>query len=353
MALAIPLFFAYQLLRILAKRQKGRYVGGMIKSTVIGNYPKLPSAKGDVNIRRQLHRLDKNEIAPAEIDRSFDEVTARVLREQREAGIDLPTDGQIRWDDIVTPLARELEGFAIGGLLRWFDNNVYYRKPQIIGEVNWRNPITVRDYAFARQQFSGAVKAVLPAPFSFMALSDNHHYRSESSLLAALVKALRAETQSLLAAGATEIQFDDPCLPYQPAKAETAISALNEVIAGLKGNFWIAFYFSDIRAIIEALENFSGGVIAVDCVSHPRNFETMMSYAGNHDRCFGILDARNIKLESSDSLIRQCEVIARRHQNAWVSPSCGLEFLPHRYALAKLKLLGGSVRALQEGQVHA
>ena len=121
----------------------------MLKSTVVGNYPKLPTGKGDVNIRRLLHRFDKGEMTPGELDQAYNQVTDRVVREQVEAGIDLPTDGQVRWDDIVTPFAAAAEGFRIGGLIRWFDNNVYYRKPKIVSQIKWVKPVTVDSYRLA------------------------------------------------------------------------------------------------------------------------------------------------------------------------------------------------------------
>ena len=57
----------------------------MLKSTVTGNYPKLPTQKGDINIRRMLHRFDKAEIDRQELEQAFDTVTARVIREQLES----------------------------------------------------------------------------------------------------------------------------------------------------------------------------------------------------------------------------------------------------------------------------
>jgi len=322
----------------------------MIKTTTVGNYPKLSSLKGDINIRKMLHRFDKGEIAAAELTAAYDEVTARVLREQREAGIDLPTDGQIRWDDLVTPLAARLDGFHSGGLLRWFDNNVYYRRPRVTGAVRWREAIIAADHAKAVTQFGRPIKAVLPAPFSFAQLCEDQHYRSMETLMADLVSVLRSETEALIRAGARHIQFDEPCLPKLPNQAPAAIAALNEVIAGLGAEFWLCFYFGDITALAPALREFRGQVIAVDCVSWERNLETALNLDSAHNRCFGIIEARNVKLERPEQVRSQLELISARHPDAYVSPSCGLEFLPHRDALAKLSLLGGAVRAFRGGR---
>lgn len=325
----------------------------MLKTTGIGNYPKLPSIKGPVNIRKTLHRFDKKEITRSELDEAFDAVTVRVLAEQVEAGIDLPTNGQIRWDDIVTPLARGLDGFEIGGLLRWFDNNVYYRKPQIVGAVKRRGPITVREFQFAQEKAGRPVKAVLPAPYSFAHLSDNLHYDNQSDLMADLSAALRSETEALIAAGATHIQFDDPCLPYSPSDAPAAVAALNEVIDGLKAEFWTCYYFSNIGALVESLGQLQVRVVAADCVSHPENVESLLALGKKFNCCFGIVDARNIKMERVEQLQKLLGRIAARMPSAYVSPSCGLEFLPHQDAVAKLKLLASTVTDFNGGHGSA
>lgn len=316
----------------------------MLQSSLVGNYPKLPTSKSDLNIRRTLHRFDKQEIGMQDLQRAFDAVTSRVIREQVDAGIDIPTDGQIRWDDIVTPFAGNADGFEINGLIRWFDNNVYYRKPVIVGDIKWRGPVAAASYRFATAQTTLSIKAVLPAPYSFMRLSENRHYRSQDRLLADLSALLRTETEKLIEAGATHIQFDDPCLQYSPADVTLASEALNSVTRGLKATFWLCFYFNTVEKIAANFDKFAVSVIAVDCVSIPSNFEHLAHHAHRQIPCFGIVDARNIRLESEEVLRRQCEQISNRFPDAYISISCGLEFLPHANALEKIKLLGRNVR---------
>jgi 5-methyltetrahydropteroyltriglutamate--homocysteine methyltransferase len=316
----------------------------MLQSTVTGNYPKLPTAKGDVNIRKVLHRFDKSEIGATELDQAYDEVTKRVVHEQTESGIDLPTDGQIRWDDILTPLAAGAEGFTINGLIRWFDNNVYYRKPVIVGKVGWRAPVAAERYRFATTLTTEPVKAVLPAPYSFMKLSENRHYRQDRELLEDLVSLLRAETKALIDAGAKHIQFDDPCLQFHPEHVSMAADALNTVVKELKATFWLCFYFGSVEKIAPKFGEFQVDVVAVDCVSVPTNREHLMRLGKSQTPCFGLIDARNIKLESEGALKREYDRIGSQHPDAFISTSCGLEFLPHRNALEKTRLLGHTVR---------
>ena len=101
--------------------------------TVVGNYPKIPNLPRPARLRNAYARLDRGDIAPEETARVEDEVTKEVIKEQEDAGIELVTDGQIRWLDELTYLAGRLDGVQINGLIRFFDTNMYYRQPVVPG----------------------------------------------------------------------------------------------------------------------------------------------------------------------------------------------------------------------------
>ena len=100
-------------------------------ATVIGSYPKIPNRPRPARLRNAINRLDRGDITVEELRKIEDEVTIEVLQEQADAGLDLVTDGQIRWEDEQTYLARAFSGISINGLIRWFDTNMYYRQPLI------------------------------------------------------------------------------------------------------------------------------------------------------------------------------------------------------------------------------
>ncbi len=66
--------------------------------TVVGNYPKIPNRPRPARLRNAYARLDRGEITWDEMTKVQDQVTIEVLKEQAEAGVELVTDGQIRWD---------------------------------------------------------------------------------------------------------------------------------------------------------------------------------------------------------------------------------------------------------------
>ena len=79
-------------------------------------------------------------------------MTAAAIKEQEAAGLDLVTDGQIRWQDPITYATTRLQGLEVGGLLRWFESNTYFRQPRPSPgiELAWTGPILREDLEFAR-----------------------------------------------------------------------------------------------------------------------------------------------------------------------------------------------------------
>ena len=87
-------------------------------TTVVGNYPKTPDRPRPPKLRSAIARFDRGEIAADELRRVEDEVTVEVIQEQAQAGLDIITDGQIRWGDDQTYFARRMAGFSISRLIR-------------------------------------------------------------------------------------------------------------------------------------------------------------------------------------------------------------------------------------------
>ena len=94
-------------------------------STVPSNYPKIANRRGGQTLRRAISSFDRGRISADDLAATADDVTVEVIAEQERAGIDIITDGQIRWQDPVTYIAGGLHGFEIGGLIRYFDTNTH------------------------------------------------------------------------------------------------------------------------------------------------------------------------------------------------------------------------------------
>ncbi|MFN2526235.1 MAG: methylcobamide--CoM methyltransferase [Actinomycetota bacterium] len=314
-----------------------------IETTVVGSYPKPPDEGRPFTLRKTLHGIESGAKTEEDLRRAFEELAAEVIKEQEDAGVDLITDGHVRWEDILTPFARVFAGFEIGGLLRWFDNNVYYRRPICVGPVDWAGPSSLDGFKFAHSVATKPVKAVIPGPVSFARLSIDEHYGDHEKFVEALARVLAQEAFELAAAGAAHIQIDEPALLQAPEDLALARRALDLVIAELKDvEVTLATYFGDAKRLGAELFDLPASVFALDFIAGPENEQLIADLPQGKKLQAGIVDARNTRLEDTTELTQTIDNLAAQlgAERLRVAPSAGLEFLPREKARAKLQRLG-------------
>jgi 5-methyltetrahydropteroyltriglutamate--homocysteine methyltransferase len=269
-------------------------------------------------------------------------LTRQIISEQESAGIDIVTDGQAGWPDLLRPFAETMTGFEIGGLLRWFDNNTYYRRPVCVEPVDWHGPSSVDSFRFASSVATHPVKAVIPGPVTFARLSVDEHYRDHERFVLALARVLAQEVFELEAAGARHIQIDEPALLQAPEDLGLGKRALDLVVADLNATeVTLATYFGDASGLGPTIFDLPAHVIGFDLVSTRANVEQVKHAPAGTKIQAGIVDARNTKLERVEDALGVIDQIADAVDvsDVRLSPSAGLEFLPREKARAKLERL--------------
>ena len=315
-------------------------------ATAVGSYPKIPNLPRPARLRNTINRFDRGQITEEELRQVEDEVTIEALQEQAAAGLDLVTDGQIRWADEQTYLAGKLAGISISGLIRWFDTNMYYRQPVIDGAVAWREPITVRDYTFAVEHSAKPVKAVLTGPYTLARLSVDQHYGSVEGLALAFAEALHQEATALQQAGASFIQFNEPAITQHKEDYAEFTSICRRLVDGLAVETALYLYFGDVDGIYPQILDLPFDLIGLDFCMGARNEALLHRTPFTKKLGLGIVDARNTKLESPEQLVERIRALSNglSSDHVHVSPNMGLEFLPREVAQEKLRRMVQAVR---------
>ncbi|MBI2372007.1 MAG: methylcobamide--CoM methyltransferase [Deltaproteobacteria bacterium] len=316
----------------------------MFKTTVVGSYPRVGDTPELQRLRRAIGEFEQGRRSLEELRQVEDDVTREVITEQARAGVDLITDGLIRWYDPVSHLCRHATGFEINGLLRFFDNNFFIRQPVVKEEVHWAGPSVSEEYRFAQAHAGGhPVKAVLMGPYTLARFAKDTHYGDFRALLRDLTVLVRTELVRTLEAGAQDVQVDEPALLEQPGDFPLLLAALRELLDGVKARTCLALYFGSLRGIAEALRELPVTGLLVDVVSRPENLEILAQGAWPADRSLvlGLLDARNTKLEPPEQVAELARRVAGRRpaESLWLAPSFGLELLPREAARRKLERL--------------
>lgn len=322
----------------------------MLRTTVVGNYPKVTEDKTCIDLRQAKNRFDQRKITADELEKAYQETIKRVIREQEETGLDLITDGHIRWDDLVTPFAKHIHGIEMGGLLRFFDNNVYYRRPIIKSKLAFKDYSIVDDFKFAKANSKKAVKPVIVGAFTFAQLSLDEFYHDEEKLVLDLAEILHNEAEGLEQEGARIIQIDEPSLCFHPEKLKLVQESLKIITQDIKSKFALYLYFGSIKKLVPDLFDLPVDILGVDVVSKKVNLDLLLEYNGEKEIGLGCMDARNTRMETESELLSVFEKVAKRisSEKIYINPSCGLEFLPHAEAKMKFKNMVEAVRKFNQ-----
>jgi len=161
-----------------------------------------------------LLRARTSHIAPSELEAVEDHHVFRVLQRQKEIGLDVFTDGELRRTNFMSDFTEAVEGFDFGDAVprKWKDDdekaqqsaaNVSSINGIVTSTLKQRQPLTGRELPFLREHAPGPIKITLPSATQFPAISFKYGitdaiYHDPFALLHAIT-AIMAEDISTLA----------------------------------------------------------------------------------------------------------------------------------------------------------
>ena len=164
---------------------------------------------------RTESRISSEELRGIE-DRAIQEA----LRRQREVGISVFSDGEMRRGSWLTDMAEAVEGFVAGDkvMLDWKGpgGGAEPTTANAVGaKLRKARHLTEHEMPFLKKAAAGPFKVTLPSPANFVVASykrglTDRFYPRHADLLQDLVSIVRDEVLWLVSEGATYIQFDAP-----------------------------------------------------------------------------------------------------------------------------------------------
>ncbi len=320
-----------------------------IKAAIHSSFPRIGEHPDEQKLRRATAALEEGKISPDEFTRVQDQLVDEIVSIQEAAGIEILTDGLVRWYDPASHVARVLEGFEINGLLRLFDTNTYYRQPVAKGSFEPGDGALANEIDYTTGKTKREVKAVMLGPLSLGAMSLNRSALNFEDFCHQLGDALGVQAARISSAGATLIQVEEPWLVRNPGYFDLFLSAFGKFNQA-KGDarILVAFYFGDAGNLYERLDEIPADMIGIDFTYSPGLLIKMGSEGFSKALAYGVLDGRNTKMENADEVARGIGPILEKANisNCHITTSCGLEFLPRQYAIKKLEITAQVVKLL-------
>jgi 5-methyltetrahydropteroyltriglutamate--homocysteine methyltransferase len=309
-----------------------------------GSYPRIGNKPEHTKLRSTVSAWETGQKSFTDLRAAQDDAVKMAITEQVEAGLDLVTDGQIRWYDPVSHVAGRLKGVKINGLLRLFDTNFYFRQPVVQDQLHREKPIVAEEMSFARSVSSKPVKPVLTGPYTLAVFSivECDRYKSLERLVEDYAAVIADEIRDLAQAGAEVIQIDEPAVLRDDANFDLFAQGIQK-LAEAKGQSKLAVstYFGDALPLYARLQELPLDVIGVDFSYNDRLVDAIASQGSQKALGLGLIDARNTKLENEAAVASSLEKLlpAINSDFSYLNPSSGLEYLPRDRAFLKLKNL--------------
>jgi 5-methyltetrahydropteroyltriglutamate--homocysteine methyltransferase len=287
--------------------------------------------------------LDRKRITPQEAEEVRGDDVRKVVEIQRQAGLTYLTDGQLNWQDLFRPIAEACSGLEAGALMRWFDNNTFYRKPTVVGEVAVHDGLP-SDYFRVREVDGAAWKVVLPGPFTFArALEEETGAPPRAERIAAAAGILKRASRWCVDRGAKQVQFSDPWLVYEKiprGDLEATSDAYEAISKGLRAETVLFTFFGDLKRVFPDVLDFRVDAIGIDLTA--TNLNDLSSHAFDKGVVLGVLDGRNSHVETQGEIVALAKHAKDTLDPDWIGigPSCELELCPRPVAERKVEALG-------------
>ncbi|WP_420346790.1 hypothetical protein [Pelagibius sp.] len=345
-------------------------------TTTIGAYPKPESVAVpdwfdpgamDSSIATTTYQAAVERLGP-EAEAVFAEGTRQVIEDQVGAGIDIPTDGEVRRENYVHYHCRHLDGFDFENLTHRVLRGGAYETdlPTITGPVKARAPFLPHDWQVAQGFTDRPVKVTLPGPMTITDTTADAHYGDPAALGRDLATALNAEVLALAEAGCKHIQIDEPLFARKPEAAlNYGLDNIDRCWEGVPDSVTKVMHMccgypnalddedypkADPGAYFELAEAVDAS--RVDAVSiedaHRHNDLSLLDRFRNTTVIFGVIAIARSRVESVEELHERLQA-ALKHlpaERLVAAPDCGLGHLGRDLALRKLRVLSEAAKSL-------
>ncbi len=304
-----------------------------LPTTTIGSFPQTEE------VRATRAQFRKGKISKADYEKFLEKETARVIRWQEEIGLDVLVHGEFERTDMVEYFGEQLSGFVFteNGWVQSYGSRCV-KPPILFGDVERRQPMTVRWSKFSQEQTKKPMKGMLTGPITILQWSFVRNDQSRADTARQIAFAIRDEVIDLEAAGISVIQVDEPALREGlPLRRDDwakylrwSVDAFRLATACVADRTQIHTHmcYCEFNDIIQAIAELDADVISIESSrSEMELLEAFRSFKYPNEVGPGIWDIHSPRVPSVEeisSLLNKALQVLPRNL-VWVNPDCGLK----------------------------
>ena len=321
----------------------------MILTTTVGSYP------------------TPDWLAALPSEQAREDATRVVFDIQRQAGIDLPTDGELYRFDVNHPDTNGMIEYFIrpmGGIRNELGRSdfeeyarleqmKFRRKPAaaVEGPVSEGSLNLLNDCEAAAKVAGGAFKFTVTSPYMLSRSLLDRHYRNFDDLTMAIAGVLAEQVRDL---PCSCLQVDEANLPGNPDDAELAARSMNVVLDAVTSkNRAVHLCFGNYggqtiqkgewKRLIGFLNSLHVDHLVLELARRPASdLEALKEIDPRIKLGIGVIDVKDNHVETPEEIARRIEAVdnaAGVGRVGWIHPDCGFWMLKRSVADRKIAAL--------------
>jgi 5-methyltetrahydropteroyltriglutamate--homocysteine methyltransferase len=283
-----------------------------------------------------------------EVTAAYDRARSEVVERQQEAGLDRIVEGQLRWDDMLAHPLAVADGVETRGIVRYYDNNNFYREPVVTGDLSATGDVATELEA-ASEAVDEGLQAVLPGPYSLADLATDEHYEDDAAFLDAIADFLASEAEEFPEVE-TLFLLEPSLVENPPADGddERASEAIDVVADAVDADVVAHSYWGALEEKVYAhLMDADIEAIGFDLVSdHDQNTYNVQEYGTKDDVALGLVDGQNTLVESPETIRERIDWFDDQtngdYDTVYATSNTELFYLPENKFEAKLDALANA-----------
>ncbi|NEW04454.1 5-methyltetrahydropteroyltriglutamate--homocysteine S-methyltransferase [Paenibacillus sp. SYP-B3998] len=318
-----------------------------LPTTTIGSFPQT------VEVRNARKHWRSGEWSPAQYEAFIQEQIAQWITTQEELGLDVLVHGEFERTDMVEFFGEKLDGFAFtsNGWVQSYGSRCV-KPPIIFGDVEFVQPMTVKETEYAQSLTQKPVKGMLTGPITILNWSFVRSDITREQVAYQIALALREEVEALEQAGIEMIQVDEPALreglPLKKqdwqAYLDWSVLAFRLSTATVQATTQIHTHmcYCEFHDIIDSIRALDADVISIETSrSHGELIHSFEEHTYDQGIGLGVYDIHSPRVPSVNEMVEMIERALQvlEPELFWINPDCGLKTRGKEETIASLRVM--------------
>ncbi|GAA0361074.1 5-methyltetrahydropteroyltriglutamate--homocysteine S-methyltransferase [Bacillus horti] len=305
----------------------------LLPTTTIGSFPQ------SAEVRQARQKFRKFEWSEKQYEEYIEDKIKEWINIQEDIGLDVLVHGEFERTDMVEFFGEKLGGFVFTkyGWVQSYGSRCV-RPPIVYADVEFLEPMTVKESVFAKSLTQKPVKGMLTGPVTILNWSFIRDDISRKQVAYQIALALQQEVKALEDAGINMIQVDEPALreglPLKKADwneyLSWAVTAFRLTTSSVADSTQIHTHmcYCEFHDFIHVISELDADVISIETSrSHGELIAAFEQNIYDKGIGLGVYDIHSPRIPEVDEMSKMIQraLDVLNPSQFWINPDCGLK----------------------------